>query len=158
MQQTAKFLSKHGAIITGSFALSALGFFGENSERTVHDIDLVFQSLDQFRQFEKDCKELVVEEKIVLDYADDYYRGSLQDCAIKIDCFIRNNDIATITFDGITYESPRSIVKAKIDILFDRFMNIDDDTYKKHQNDLHYIFELSKGFIDKTIGTQVKYV
>ncbi|MDD5150001.1 MAG: hypothetical protein PHC28_05895 [Flavobacterium sp.] len=154
MQTAAKYLSEKGAIITGSFALKSLGFFGDNSKRNIHDIDIVFPSIDQFKQFVVNCNEELVIDQTVLqpeEYTDNYYKCSLLNYNFKIDSFIRSNDISTINFDGINYEKPREIVKAKIDILFDRFMNVDDATYNKHREDLHYIFEISRNLVDKDI-------
>ncbi|MFA6198988.1 MAG: hypothetical protein WC679_01115 [Bacteroidales bacterium] len=156
MNNIVKLLSNHGAIVTGSFALKSLGFFGENTDRIVHDIDLVFKTKEDFHKFVSKIPELTILKNETIDespveYVDDYYRLYLENETVKIDCFIRGEDIPYIKFDGIVYEIPRNIVKAKIDILFDRFMNVDDATYTKHKDDLHYIFELSRGFVDKTI-------
>lgn len=106
------------------------------------DLDLVFRSEEQLREVCNllDWKYQASSVKPpASNYIENYFNTIIPDTDIKVDSFIKS-DIIVVDLSGYKLEHCRSIVKAKIDILFDRInMNISDTVYCKHREDLDYI-------------------
>lgn len=138
-------LQQHRAIISGSLALKYLGILP--AKREIKDIDIVFETQEDLDNFvilvPGLTKEILQDTGVARNYIETFFRLKLEDYEVKIDAFVKNKPINTMQMAGSSYQMEyyRNIVKAKVDILFDR-EDRNDETYKKHSQDLKYIFNL----------------